>query len=341
MSDTYTSDAQFLRSVNFDMAAMMPVSEDAPQPVTQTDPLRVMTWDDYVGQTKMKEMLEKRILASVITQRPLDHFFLGAPPGYGKTSLCGVIADRLGVPFYSLKMTPSMKERDFHRAIMAVERPCLYLLDEIHAANKAVQELLLPMTDAAEGYIQNRAGKRESVEGITFALATTEPHRVNKALLTRFKVKPHFDDYTDEELAKILYGMAQRMEVPMTGAMAQQLAPACAFTPRIAGSVATAAHVLHAIGEELTPASILELAGFDADGLSPEHLDYLRALDDLGGVAGIKNIVMMLQLPLPHVEDLERLLVKRNFVTLESTGRRITGGGMRKIGIQPLHTRSS
>lgn len=308
-----------------------PATEAEPMDLSVGEELRVRTWEEYVGQIAMKENLTKRIKASYITGKPFDHMFLSAPPGYGKTSLCGIIALQLGLHFHQAKMTPSMKEREFSRLVLSLQRPCLFLIDEVHAAPRAVQELMMPMID--EGILQNKAGKVEPVEGIVFALATTEPQRCNKAMLSRIRIQPHFVDYSDEELAEIILGMARRIDVPITGALARELAPAAAFTPRIAGSLVTAARDIDAIGDPLTAENILTLAEFDPDGLSHHHLDYLRALDDLGGQSGIKNIAMMLQYPLTHIEDLERLLIKRNFITLEPVGRTITGHGMRKIGI--------
>lgn len=305
----------------------MPTNDDIE---TTSDELRVRSWDEYVGQEALKANLDKRIRASKITGRPLDHILLAAPPGYGKTSLAGCIAGQIGAEYWFVKMPVTTKE--FAVMLEAMPRPALFLLDEIHSATKAMQEALLPVIE--EGFFQNKVGRIIPTEGITFVAATTEPAKLIKPLVDRFRLKPHFVDYTDEELGQIITTMGRRIGVNLDPTVVQQIAPAAAFTPRLAGALVTAARDLEAIGDEVTAESILDLTGLDPDGLTHGHIAYLKALDSLEGISGSRNLCSVLQASAPQLEDLERLLIRRKLITLESQGRTITGAGMTKIGVR-------
>lgn len=303
-----------------------------------TELLRVRTWDDYIGQASLKRKLGMRIKASIIDNRRMDHILFAAGPGFGKTSLAGIVANSLGIEYFELKMP--IPERQFMRIVQRARAAgrALVLLDEIHSAPNKFQEMLLPAIE--DGYLQNAAGKAISVEGITFVGATTEPQKLIKPLIDRFKVTPHFEEYTDDELGHILHGMCGRLGVQLPMEHAMTLAPAAAFTPRIAGDLAVAARDLQTLGEEVCPETILDLADLDPDGLAPKHLAYLRTLDELGGVSGFKNIANMLQYPTAVIEEIERLLIRRHMLELDKTGRCITAEGMTKIGISATQLRS-
>jgi Holliday junction DNA helicase RuvB len=291
--------------------------------------LRVRTWDSYIGQDDLKRNLDTRINAAVNDGRQLDNIYLYAPPGYGKTSLAGIIAARLDQEFWFIKMP--ITEKEFARYVQGIPRPAVVLLDEIHAAPKAFQEALLPVID--EGYFQTKVGKIIDCSGLTFIGATTENRKVIKPLHDRFHLRPHFADYSDEELAFIMASMADRIGVPFSSELAVELAPAAAFTPRLAGALVLAARDIISTGGDPTAQNVLRLAGLDPDGLTPSHMAYLRALDDLDGTAGMRPLCSLLQSSVPDLEELERLLIRRKLITLDTNGRSLTGYGMKKLGV--------
>lgn len=290
------------------------------------DIVRAQSWSEYVGQEKLKQRLLIHIKAADQEERMLDHILLVAPPGTGKTTLAGLIASELREPFWSFKMP--MKERQLTYFIQEW-RGGILLLDELHAAPKAFQEMLL--TALQGGYIQSSDGLRTKTNHITFLGATTEPEKLITPLWDRFLIKPAFADYSDDEMRQILQNMAAKAKVTLDEGVAQGLARAGGGTPRIAGSLVLAARDLQTVGMDVTVESVLDLAGIDADGLTDRHMAYLRTLKQLGSVAGLANLCTMLQLSQTTVEGLERLLIQRGFVQLTSKGRALTGRALSKL----------
>lgn len=286
--------------------------------------LRVRQWEDYVGQQELKDRLSVTIESAINRNARHDHIFLAAPPGYGKTSIAGIIAWHLREDFKVVKLP--VKERDFAMWLREWDGGVL-LLDELHSATKAFQEFLLPAIE--DGYISLN-GRTEAVEHVTFIGATTEPDKIIKPLLDRFLVKPRFVDYSDEEMGRILAGMCDRIDLCLDDETIEGLSRAAGGIPRVAGSLVIAARDLEAVGTEPTVKAILRQAGMDPDGISEHHVDYLRALRELGGTSGLRNICSLLQISQPTAEELERLLIKRKFLRFTPQGRELTAEGIRK-----------
>jgi len=295
---------------------------------TTGDILRVRSWDDFRGQATLKSRLEVNIQSALSRRQMLDHVFLAAPPGYGKTSLASIIASRLGDEFMSLKMP--IRKKDFVHSTIQWQGGVL-LLDEIHAAPRAFQEFLLPAIE--DGYIQLDTGETLSTSHITIIAATTEPGSVIKPLRERFLIVPRFTDYADEEMGEILRGMMSHVGVDLDTETTTKLGLAAAGTPRIAGALTLAARDLSISNLPVTLESILAQTGMDPDGLSEQQIEYLHTLHELQGTAGLRNICSLLQIPIGDIEELERLLVRRGFIRLNPSGRTLTAAGHRKCKI--------
>ena len=201
--------------------------------------LRPQYLEDYIGQTKAKETLKIYIEAAKARGEALDHVLFYGPPGLGKTTLAGIIANELGV---NMKVTsgPAIEKPGEMAAILnnLQERDVLFV-DEIHRLNRQVEEVLYP---AMEDYaIDIMIGKGASARSIRLDLpkftlvgATTRAGLLSAPLRDRFGVMHHLEFYTHEELKTIIIRSAQVLGVEIDEKGAAEIAKRSRGTPRLA-----------------------------------------------------------------------------------------------------------
>lgn len=290
------------------------------------DEFRILTWAQFVGQETMKARLRVHISAAEKQHRTLDHVLLVGKTGFGKTSLAHLIAHALHEPLTTALMP--LTENALMR--LAEDTSGVLFLDEIHGASKPIQEMLQPLLEF--GYVQNKQGIKRHSCHLTIIAATTEPEKLIKPLWDRFPIRPDFDAYSDEEMGRIVMNMALQAGVKLAKGTAEQLGRATDGTPRRAAQFVLAARDL-STGMKRTPTGteILGLCRVDETGVTQSHRDYLTALDDAGGTAGLSTLRNLLRLSEGVVRELEPLLLKQKLIRFTPSGRELTRQGQQKI----------
>lgn len=204
--------------------------------------LRPKSLDEYIGQTKVKENLKVYIDAAKRRNEPLDHVLLYGPPGLGKTTLAGIIAEELGV---NIKVTsgPAIEKAGDLAAILTnLEENDLLFIDEIHRLNKSVEEILYPALedfnlDIVIGKGPAARSIRLDLPRFTLVGATTKAGSVSAPLRDRFGIVEKLEMYSVEELAEIIRRSSCLLDTPIEEEASLEMGSRCRGTPRIANRI--------------------------------------------------------------------------------------------------------
>lgn len=290
------------------------------------DLLRPICLAEFVGQEGLINRLTIHANAALAEIRPMEHTLLAGPPGSGKTALAHLIADLLGDELETLIMPVS--EQALKGAVTGHNG--VLFLDEAHAASSRQQEALLPLLEF--GYIQAKSGYRIEAGFLTIVAATTEPEKIIQPLYDRFKIKPMFEEYTEEEMGLIVRGMAVKANLNISEEDADILGKATGGTPRNGGEFVLSGKALEQdLGRTPSADEILEFCDVDRDGLTRRHYMYLEALEKFGGCRGVKAIANVTRFSDNMCTDLERLLFKLDLITYGNTGRELLSAGYAKV----------
>ena len=328
------------------MSRRIITTENLEEDVKIESHLRPQLLDDYIGQEKAKEILKVYIAAAKERGEALDHVLFYGPPGLGKTTLAGIIANEMHV---NIKITsgPAIEKPGEMAAILNnLQEGDVLFVDEIHRLNRQVEEVLYP---AMEDYaIDIMIGKGASARSIRLDLpkftlvgATTRVGMLTAPLRDRFGVIHRLEFYTVEELKRIIARSAKVLDVGIDDAGATALASRSRGTPRLANRllkrVRDFAQVKYDgyITEDVANYA-LDLLDVDKCGLDQTDRNLLMTIIERfdGGPVGLDTLAASLSEDSGTIEDVyEPYLLKNGFIQRTPRGRIVTDLAYAHLGI--------
>lgn len=307
--------------------------------------IRPKQFQDYIGQETLKNTLKISIEAAKKRELPLDHLLFYGPPGLGKTTLAGVIAEEMGVNIKITSAPALERPRDIIGILMQLKPSEILFIDEIHRLNKVAEEILYPAME--DFFIDMTTGKAQTVKTLRVPLpkftligATTKAGSLSGPLRDRFGIVHRLEFYMPEELQKIIKRTAELLDIKIDTQGAMTIASRSRGTPRIANRLI----------KRVADWAIVKGDGFINEEIASQALDNLN-IDNLGldntdrallniiiekfsnRPVGLESLAAALGEDSKTIEDVwEPYLLQKGLIERTPRGRRVTDYAYKVLG---------
>lgn len=299
-------------------------------------------WDDYIGQAPLKQQIAIYMASARKRGKRLPHMLLASGyPGVGKTTMSRLVAVTMDCNI--IELVPPFNVYTLVEAAKQLEDGDILFIDEIHKladSGKRGAELLLKVLEEGVAFLPD--GTVEVLPDITIIGATTDRDKLPEPVVDRFKIKPYFQAYSEDELAQITVQFAFRhgLQDAVDDWMAANIAMASRGTPRITEEAVLACGALaDAMGRNPTPDEVLAFLEVEPDGLTRQHIHYLTALrqyfprtvrdtEEIEYIVGAAAIQQILRETDNGLSRIEGFLVERGLIDRTPRGRRLTDAGI-------------
>ena len=308
--------------------------------------IRPDSFDEYVGQTDVKENIKVFVSAARMRGTNLDHVLLYGPPGLGKTTLAHIIANELGSNIKTASGPTIEKSGDLAAILSTLEPNDVLFIDEIHRIPRYIEEILYSaMEDFKLDIIIGGEGQSRNIKidlpPFTLVGATTRAGDLTAPLRDRFGIISKLEFYTNEELSQIVKRSARVLNLEIEDDAAYEIAKRSRKTPRIANRLLKRVSDFALVnGDGVISLDIvrtsLKRLKIDESGLDSTDIEYLMSIINKfnGGPVGIESIASSIGEEATTIEDvIEPFLLQEGYVKRTSRGRIITEKTYKKFKI--------
>jgi Holliday junction DNA helicase RuvB len=307
--------------------------------------LRPQRFEEYVGQEQAVKSLRVSVDAAKMRKECVDHVLLYGPPGLGKTTLAGILANEMGTNLVATSGPAIERGADLMGILTNLAERDVLFIDEVHRLPRVVEELLYPaMEDFAVNFVIDKGMHARTLKyalrPFTLVAATTRPGMLSAPLRERFGIFHHLDFYSEDELCRIVVRSAAILEVPVDATGAREIARRSRGTPRIVNRLLRRVRDYAQVeGDGKISAAIaaeaLRREGVDERGLDRLDKRFLEAIIEHygGGPVGIEAVAATINDEAETLSEMvEPYLLKIGFVVRTPNGRRVTRAAYQHLG---------